>query len=162
MGRPLIYGIAAAIFLVLIIAAVAAGEATFAIPIAILAVLVLGFFAVNDLMGKRVMDRHGGDAEAAQADDQAPGYLHSAHVITDEGTALGDSSQLHAEISPHDIPKDSPARQEAEAQAEERGGTTRGDDEGGDPERAEGGSKAEGYGDAEQPSSDKAKSVGQP
>ena len=127
MGRPLIYGIAAVIFLALIVGAVAAGEAAFAIPIVILAVLVFGFFAVNDLMGKRVMERHGGDPQAAAADNEAPGYLHSAHVITDEQTALGDTPEAHAEINPHDFPKDSPGRQEAEAQAGGEGGTTRGD-----------------------------------
>jgi hypothetical protein len=46
-------------------------------------------------------------------------------VTPDEETDLGDTPEAHDEISPHDLPKGHPGRQEAERQAGEDG-TTRG------------------------------------
>jgi hypothetical protein len=46
-------------------------------------------------------------------------------LAPDEETPLGATTEQHEEISPHDIPRDNPARQAAEAQAAEsaaRGG----------------------------------------
>ena len=40
---------------------------------------------------------------------------------------LGDTPEAHDEISPRDIPKDNPARQEAERRVREEGGETLGD-----------------------------------
>ena len=48
-------------------------------------------------------------------------------VTPDKETPLGDTPEAHDEISPHDLPKDHPGREEAERQAEDQGGTTRGD-----------------------------------
>jgi hypothetical protein len=45
----------------------------------------------------------------------------------DGETPLGDTPEAHDEITPHDLPKDHPGREEAERQAREGGGTTRGD-----------------------------------
>ena len=46
----------------------------------------------------------------------------------DDQTPLGDTSEAHDEISPHDLPPGHPARKEAEQQAsEDPSGTTRGD-----------------------------------
>jgi hypothetical protein len=45
----------------------------------------------------------------------------------DDQTPLGDTPEAHDEISPHDLPPDHPGRKEAERQADEGGGTTRGD-----------------------------------
>ena len=46
--------------------------------------------------------------------------------ITPDGeTDLGDTSEAHDEISPHDLPKDHPGRKQAEKEAGETG-TTRG------------------------------------
>ena len=39
---------------------------------------------------------------------------------------MGDTEQAHDEITPHDLPKDNPARDEAAEQAGDAGGTTRG------------------------------------
>jgi hypothetical protein len=44
-------------------------------------------------------------------------------VTPDEETPLGDTPEAHDEISPHDIPKDNPGRQEAERMADEEGVT---------------------------------------
>jgi hypothetical protein len=45
----------------------------------------------------------------------------------DDETPLGDTPEAHDEITPHDLPPDHPGRQEAEEQAAEEDGTTRGD-----------------------------------
>jgi hypothetical protein len=45
----------------------------------------------------------------------------------DDETPLGDTPEAHDEISPHDLPPDHPGRRAAEKDAEEHGGTTRGD-----------------------------------
>jgi len=44
----------------------------------------------------------------------------------DDETAMGDTPEAHDEISPHDLPKGHPGRQEAEREAGGEGGTTRG------------------------------------
>jgi hypothetical protein len=43
---------------------------------------------------------------------------------------LGDTPEAHDEINPHDIPKDNPARQEAERRVGDEGGETKGNVEG--------------------------------
>jgi hypothetical protein len=48
-------------------------------------------------------------------------------LTPDADTPLGDTPEAHDEISPHDLPKDHPGRQAAEAQAARNGGTTQGD-----------------------------------
>jgi hypothetical protein len=114
----------------LAIFAIAAGVlagAEFAIPVAILAVLVLGFLSLNTLLARRTMQRHHGDAAAAQQDGEDG--LPAAHLIPDD-RPLGDTAQAHDEISPHDLPKGSPGRRAAEAQAARYGGTTRGHERG--------------------------------
>ena len=45
----------------------------------------------------------------------------------DDETDLGDTPEAHDELSPLDLPKDHPAREEAERQAGGPGGTTEGD-----------------------------------
>jgi len=44
-------------------------------------------------------------------------------VTPDEETDLGDSPELHDEISPHDLPKGHPGRKQAEKDAGEDGTT---------------------------------------
>jgi hypothetical protein len=46
-------------------------------------------------------------------------------MTPDDETDLGDTPEVHDEISPHDLPKDHPGRREAEKEAGESG-TTRG------------------------------------
>jgi hypothetical protein len=126
--RTWLYGLAAVIFLVLVITAFASGEPSFAIPIVLLALVVFAFFALNDRIAKRELQRHDGDMQSVQADDEAA--VPTAHVIADDATALGDTAEAHAEVSPHDFPRDSPARKAAEAQAAAGpGDTTRGNED---------------------------------
>ena len=83
------------------------------------------------------MASHGGDEQDALRDGREGG-LPKAHVIGDDETALGDTPEVHAEISPHDFPKGAPERQAAERMAEPRRparDTTRGHE---DPSEREG------------------------
>jgi hypothetical protein len=48
-------------------------------------------------------------------------------LTPDDETPLGDTPEVHDEITPHDVPKGHPGRPEAERQAREGGGVTRGD-----------------------------------
>ena len=118
---------AAALFAIFAIAAGVLAGGQFAIPIVILGAIVVAFIALNGLLSRRTLDRHGGDPEAAESD--ASGGIPSAHLITDD-RPLGDTAQAHDEISPHDLPRDSPGRRAAERQAARRGGTTRGHEQG--------------------------------
>ena len=67
------------------------------------------------------MASHGDDEQDALRDGREGG-LPKAHVIGDDETALGDTPEVHAEISPHDFPKGAPERQAAEQMAEEEDG----------------------------------------
>jgi hypothetical protein len=49
----------------------------------------------------------------------------------DDVRPLGDSPEVHDEITPHDLPPDHPGREAAERQAREHGGTTPGHRDGG-------------------------------
>jgi hypothetical protein len=126
----LLYAATAGLLALFAIAAAAFLGAQYAIPILILAALVLGFFALNDLAARRALQRHDGDALAVQDDEKQA--TPTAHVIPDE-TALGDTAEAHAEISPHDVPKGSPIRRAVEHQATQHPrGTTRGNANGAD------------------------------
>jgi hypothetical protein len=72
----------------------------------------------NRALGEREMSRHGGDEQDALRDGREGG-LPKAHVIGDDETALGDTPEVHAEVSPHDFPKGAPERQAAERMAQE-------------------------------------------
>lgn len=108
---------------------VAMGEATFLIPVVILAVLVLGYAVANHLIAQRAIDREGSLEKAmSDSDDSIP----SPSLIPADGTRpLGDTPEAHEEIIPEDLPLSHPGRQAAEAQAAEESatesGTTSGD-----------------------------------
>jgi hypothetical protein len=87
---------------------------TWTIPILILVAIVAAALIVNQAARKRVARRHGGDTGRALSDEREP--IPSTHLITDDERALGDTPDAHDEIHPRDIPKDNPARQEAEEQ----------------------------------------------
>ena len=122
-----IYGVTAVLLGIFAVAAGVLAGAEFAIPIVILAALVLGFLMLNGVLARRSLARHGGDPDAAQddGDDAVP----AAHLIPDD-RPLGDTAEAHDEISPHDLPKGARNRRLAEAQAGRRNGTTRGNRDG--------------------------------
>ena len=120
-----------------IVAAVAAlaGGISWAIPVVLVAIIVVVYALANRKLGEREMASHGGDEQDALQDGREGG-LPKAHVIGDDETALGDTPEVHAEISPHDFPKDSPQRKAAEQMAaEEPDDATRGHE---DPSEREG------------------------
>ena len=92
---------------------------------------VMLIFALNDMIARRNLRRHGDDPLAAQEDETET--VPSAHLIPDE-TALGDTAEAHAELSPHDVPADAPNRHAVEVEAAREDGsddaTTRGDEHG--------------------------------
>jgi len=123
-GKWWLYGATAALLIVFALAAGILVGASYALPILVLGVLVLAFFALNDLVARRNLERHGNDSRAAQ--DDASETVPTAHLIADE-TALGDTAEAHNDLSPHDVPIGSAIRPAVEAQAARSGGTTRGD-----------------------------------
>ena len=106
-----------------IVAAVAAiaGGISWAIPVVLVAIIVVVYALANRKLGEREMASHGGDEQDALRDGHEGG-LPKAHVIGDDETALGDTPEVHAEISPHDFPKGAPERQAAERMAAEEAG----------------------------------------
>jgi hypothetical protein len=138
MRPSLPFVVAGVLFVALILTALLTGDAVWAIPIVILAVIVLGWFALARTMAARTMARHGGDPAAAVSDSE-DGGLPKTHLISDDDTALGDTSQAHDEINPHDIPKGAPERQAAERLAAEN-------DKGTGPVRDEGPGRIRGEG----------------
>jgi len=82
------------------------------IPLAVLILIVIAYFAVNAAGSRRIAERHGGDPERAVEDSEDP--VPSTHLIPDDQRPLGDTPQAHDELNPRDIPLDNPARREAE------------------------------------------------
>jgi hypothetical protein len=123
MGRPL--GIAAVVVLIgFAIAVLLSGEPVFLVPVVILALLIGGYALFNKRMHEKVLDDAGGSHEDAMGDsDEA---IPSAHLVPDDDTPAGDTSEAHDEINPHDLPMDHPGRMAAERESGALEGTTRG------------------------------------
>jgi hypothetical protein len=145
------------------ISAFLSGDPDLALPILLVALIAIAFWALQRYLGNVALRRHGGDATAVNSDETDP--IPSTNAIQEEETAVGASQEQHAELSPHDLPPGSPIRREVERQSIGRGGTTRGNadpsDEGGavitstDPT-----ARTEGYAPGEQVSAPKAKTAG--
>jgi hypothetical protein len=104
-GAQQIYAGVGGLLLVIAIAAAILVGAEYAVPIAILAVLVLGYLALGGGVARR-----------------------DTQLAPDE-TALGDTAEAHAEISPHDVPVGAPNRRAVElAAARGERDTTRGNE----------------------------------
>jgi len=137
--RPLsFFLITACFFAIIAIAAAIAGGISWAVPVVLVAIVVGVYAIANRALMRRELESHGGDEDAALRDSREGG-LPKAHVIGDDRTALGDTPEVHAEVSPHDFPKGAPERRAAERMAEEEDGddaeTTRGH---ADPSQREG------------------------
>lgn len=113
----------AAVAAAFLVAALLTGEALYVIPVALAAALWLAYFFANRTLGRKAVERSGG-AQAAMADHTNP--IPSAHLIADDETPLGDTTEAHDEITAHDLPKGHPGRPAAERLAHRGGGTTRG------------------------------------
>ncbi len=118
-----LFGVLAVFFVVLALAVLAAGEPSFLIAVAVLAVIVFGYATANHLLTRRVIARDG-SLDDAMSDETDP--IPSTPLIPDGETPLGDTPEAHDEITPHDLPIGHPGRQAAEEQAGGEEGTTRG------------------------------------
>jgi hypothetical protein len=117
MNRRVLIPLLAIVLIALAVATLAAGDAIWIVP-ALVLLGIIGVMALAEFgLKKRLERRHDGDLGAAQADSSDP--IPSTHLAKDEQTPLGDTSEAHDEISPHDLPKDHPGRREAERQAAE-------------------------------------------
>jgi hypothetical protein len=148
------------------ISAFLSGDPVLAIPIVIVAFIAIAFWALQRMLGKKALARHGGDVQAVNSDETDP--YPSTNAIEEEHAALGASVEQHAELSPHDLPPGSPVRREVERQSVRAGGTTRGNV---DPSEDEGGgliatadpsARGVGYAPGETPSAPHAKTAGPP
>ena len=70
------------------------------------------------------MPKHVKPSKVDRHDEEAKEPL--GPLTPDEETSLGDTPEAHDEVSPHDIPKGSPGRKEAERLAGKERGVTRG------------------------------------
>src|ERR1700755_1285751 len=93
------------------------------IAVIILLAVVAAFALTNRALQQRRLARHGGDAEAALADRDDP--IPVPPSAADQDRPLGDTTEAHDELNPHDVPKwDRATRGAAEEQAGGAGGTT--------------------------------------
>jgi hypothetical protein len=92
----------AAFFVVFCATVLLTGDAIYLVPAVILAAIVLAYALANRALTHRVARRHGSMAQALQ--DERDG-IPSAHVIGDDDTAVGDTTEAHDEITAHDLPK---------------------------------------------------------
>jgi hypothetical protein len=114
-------------------AVLATAAAAFVGPEAALATLLAGVIPLTAVSlwiaharAKTTGDEtHLEDAVADDHVDPVPG------IGLESERPMGDSPEVHSDVSPHDLPKDHPGRKAAEKQADARGGTTPGDVEGG-------------------------------
>ena len=114
------------IVVLMVLTALLTGEAAIAGAFGLAGLIVLLGLGANAFIAKRQSDA--GDSASDRTDD-----MPSAHMSPDPGgdeSPLGDSSQVHDEVSPHDLPVGHPGRAAAERIAGE-GGTTRGHAAGG-------------------------------
>jgi hypothetical protein len=86
----------------------AIGKSEWAIPVAILALVLLAVGLIESLIARQKVARHGGRERAleADADDSVP-----MQAVADD-VPLGASADVHADLGPHDLPQGTPARQE--------------------------------------------------
>jgi hypothetical protein len=110
--------LAAGFFLIIAVAAAISGGIEWAIPIAVVAIVVAVYAGANKALGERTLGRHG-DSQQRAMRDADEGGLPKAHVVGDDETPLGDTPEVHSTVSPHDFPKGAPERQAAEEMAEE-------------------------------------------
>ena len=115
-----------AVFLVVYVAtAIISGSASYVAAVVLVVLFVLIAVAALGLGRRRLEKRHDGDPHRAVADHTDP--IPSAPLIPDDDTALGDTTEAHDEITPHDLPVGHPSRGRAEELAGHHAGTTRGD-----------------------------------
>lgn len=76
--------------------------------------LALLYTLLSLWIGRRALKAHGGNRDAAAADNLDP--VPASHIIPYDDRPSGDTPEVHNEVNPHDFPLDSPARHTAAAQ----------------------------------------------
>lgn len=125
MNRRILLPLLALVLLAIVLSTLLADDPVWAVP-ALVLVGIIGLMALGELLLKQRTEARAGDPMSDSSDP-----VPTTHLATDEETPLGDTSQAHDELSPHDLPKDHPGRAEAERQAGDRfertdSGVTRG------------------------------------
>jgi uncharacterized membrane protein len=110
MSRRVLPALLGLILVALIVTTLVTGQALYTVP-AIVLVGIIGVMALGEWRLKKRVETRAGDPQSDNADP-----VPSTHLAKDEETPLGDTTEAHDEISPHDLPKDHPGRQAAEAQ----------------------------------------------
>lgn len=121
MNRRAIIPLLALVLVALAVTTLVTGETIFIVP-ALILLAVIGVMSLGEYGLKKRIERRGEDIQSDNT-DPIPG----THLAQDEETPLGDTSQAHDELSPHDLPKDHPGRPAAERFAREGAGVTQGD-----------------------------------
>ena len=105
-----------------VVAAVAAiaGGISWAIPVALVAIIAAVYAGATRALGERERAAARRRRAGRHCATVGEGGLPKAHVIGDDETALGDTPEVHAEISPHDFPKGAPERQAGGADGRRR------------------------------------------
>ena len=140
--RPIwFFVITAAIFGTMIVTTFLSSEAEYAIPVALVALIVLAFWGLNRFLAYSALKRHGNDVEATMSDETDP--IPATALIPDEESPLGGTGEVHTEISARDFPKGSPERIDIERRTREGRGTVTGVSA--EVEESQHGGKQEGY-----------------
>ena len=123
-SKRLLPAIFAVFFVVYVATAIISGSASYVAAVVLVVLFVLVAVALLGLGRRRLEKRYDGDPHRAVADHTDP--IPSAPLIPDDDTALGDTTEAHDEITPHDLPVGHPSRGRAEELAGLHG-TTQGD-----------------------------------
>jgi hypothetical protein len=91
------------------------GRPGYAVAPALLLVLILAVGAVDTLLARRQIDRHGGDVHAALGDSKAPEPV----IPVNRETPYGETSESHDELSLHDVLPGEPMRKPLERRQRE-------------------------------------------
>jgi hypothetical protein len=111
MNRRALVPLLTVVLVAIVLATLLTGDAVWIVPGLVLLALI-GLMSLGEVgLKKRAHDR-AGDPMSDHTDP-----VPSTHLATDTETPLGDTTEAHDEITPHDLPKDHPGRAAAEREA---------------------------------------------
>lgn len=116
----------AGVLVILVATTLISGDALLLIPALVLLAIVGGYAVFQTVLRQRLDHAYDGRPEAAMSDGDDP--VPSAHLVPDDGSPLGATSEVHDEISPHDLPKGHPSRNAVVKAAGGEDGTARSSD----------------------------------
>jgi hypothetical protein len=86
------------------------GRPGYAAAAAVLLLLMLGLGAIDTMLARRQVDRHGGDVRAALEDADAPEPV----IPVNRETPYGETPESHDDLSPRDVLPGEPMRKQLE------------------------------------------------